>query len=174
MARTWTVRQRRLVHADLPSVFHWCTDERRIVEWQARMHAVYKVPIEWRETRDGELLIHEGVWRTRRGSQIRYWVTRHRPPLAPDLRTHEMKQESLSETLTPLGGRVVTEGASTLRLTAHDLGATEVLYEQSWRTVAAVGTTRIPLLGVFKLRRAVNLYLEQCALGTEATAPDES
>lgn len=163
MARTWTVRRRRLVQADLPSVVRWCTDDRRLLEWQERLQAAYRAPIEWRETRDGDSLIHEGVWRTRRGNQIRYWVTRHRPPFTPTQQTHELRQETLSEILTPFGGRSVTEGTSRIRLTAHEPDVTEIAYEQRWRTVERSGSMRIPFLDAFRLRRSVDEYLERCA-----------
>jgi hypothetical protein len=162
MPRTWTARARGLVRADVASVAAWWMDERRVVEWQGSLEAHYGMNIEWRESADGESLTHEATWRTKKESQMRYWVTRHRPPPNPRHRSQEFRADLVSETITRDGRRSVTTGSSSVRMTSQGSGATEIVCEQSWRSEPDPVWTRIEWLDALRVRRQLKSRVRQC------------
>lgn len=104
---------------------------------------------------------------------MRYWVTRHLPPLDPALQTHEYRQDLVSETTTRDGRRSASKGTATIRMTSERPEVTEVVLEQAWRTEADPMLSRPEWLDALRLRRQLKHRIKQLQLDLALDARSE-
>lgn len=164
MAGAKKVRARGRIRAELPTVAHWCTDDRRVSEWQARMASNAGGPIEWRELRDAGTQTYQGEWGSRSGDHHQYTFVRPAaPPVSTDDRSFELRRSITNVVTSSKGRQGTSEATLVIRLTALDAKTTEFVYEQTWHSIANPGVRRLPFLIATKLRRGMKNYINQCA-----------